>query len=259
MLLDKIIEDKKTEVNALRDQFKFIKLANLAEAFPPVRDFKSAINKPGKISLIAEIKKASPSAGVIVENFNHLELAKTYEQSGAAALSVLTDTKHFQGWLRFLKEVKEKSTIPVLRKDFVIDELQIMESRLAGADALLLIARILDGEKLSAFVKKCQEISLWALVEAHDEKDVEKALASGAHIIGINNRDLDTLKVDIKTSLSLVSKYPELKSKVLVSESGITGSSQINELKSAGFNAVLIGETLLKSQNIPGKIKELFS
>jgi len=258
MLLDEIIKNKQGELIQLRDNFKRIALANLADAFPPLRDFKSAISRPGQISLIAELKKTSPSAGILRESYEPITLAKAYEEAGAAALSVLTDYKYFLGALAHLKGAKESTTIPVLRKDFIIDELQITESRLAGADAILLIVRILNAEILKKYLSHCAELKLAALVEVHNETEIEAALAAGAEIIGINNRDLDTLKVDFNLSLNLPNKFPELKNKVLVSESGIQTKSQINELKSAGFKAVLIGETLLKSSNITAKIQELF-
>lgn len=258
MLLNEIVETKKGELIALKEQFsKFIKIENLADIFPPLIDFKAAINKSEKISLIAEIKQASPSAGIIVKDFDPIKIAETYEKAGASAISVLTDAKYFQGMLTYLKNIKEIATAPVLRKDFIIDDVQILESRMAGSDAILLISRILEADQLKAFYEKCIGYNMAAIVECHDEKDLEKALAANAEIIGINNRDLDTLKVDFNTSLKLAAKYPELKNKVLVSESGIDSKSQINELHSAGFKAVLIGESILKSGDISSKIKDL--
>lgn len=259
MILDEIIDTKKNEVATLKEQFnRFIKLQNLTEVFPQILDFKAAISNNGKINLIAEVKKASPSAGVIVGDFNPTKIAETYQKAGASAVSVLTDAKYFQGMLTYLKNIRETITIPVLRKDFIIDEVQLLESRMAGSDAVLIIARIIDDLQFKLFLEKCTEYKMAALVEVHDEKDLERALAQKVEIVGINNRNLDTQKVDFNTSLNLVSKYPELKSKVLVSESGITSKTQIDELKSAGFSAVLIGETLLRSPDIPQKIKELF-
>ncbi|MBI5700437.1 indole-3-glycerol phosphate synthase TrpC [Candidatus Saganbacteria bacterium] len=259
MILDEIIENKKGEVAVLKDQLnRFIKLPNIEDLFPPLLDFEPAIRKD-KINLIAEVKKASPSSGVIVEDFDPIKIAETYKKSGAAAVSVITDAKFFQGMLAYLKNIKETLSIPVLRKDFIIDEAQILESRMAGSDAVLLIARILDANQLKMFLEKSASYKLSSLVEVHDEKDVEKALSADPRIIGINNRDLDTLEVDFNTSFNLVSKYPELRSKVLVSESGINSRSQIDELKSAGFSAVLIGESLLKSRDVPQKIRELFA
>jgi indole-3-glycerol phosphate synthase len=257
MLLDEIISNKKTEVNNLKDQFRHITISNLAEAFPQSRDFRAAIGKPGRIGLIAELKKASPSAGLIRENYEPVTLAKIYEAGGASAVSVLTDGPFFQGLLGHLKQVKEATIIPILRKDFIIDELQVYESRLAGADAILLILRILDDNQLKKLLETALKIKLAPLIEVHNETEAERALANGAEIIGINNRDLDSLKVDFSLSLKLPEKYPELKNKILVSESGIQSASQINELESAGFKAVLIGETLLKSNDIGAKIKEL--
>ncbi|MFA4967860.1 MAG: indole-3-glycerol phosphate synthase TrpC [Candidatus Margulisiibacteriota bacterium] len=259
MLLDEIISSKQAEVKNLKAQFSHITLSNLADAFPPVRDFKAAISRPEKINLIAEIKKASPSVGIIREDFDPVSIAKIYQESGASAVSVLTDGPFFKGLLSYLKIVKQATTLPILRKDFIIDELQIFESRLAGADAILLIVRILDDEKLRKFLEEAKKIGLACLVEVHNEAEVERALAAGAEIIGINNRDLDNLKIDLNLSFKLLAKYPELKKKVLISESGIKTRSQVNELQSAGYNAVLIGETLLKSRDITAKIKELFS
>ncbi len=259
MIIEKILETKKIEIKALNDQFKFIKLQNLAEAFPPARDFKSAVQNKEKMNIIAEIKKGSPSAGEIIKNYEPLLFAKAYEESGASAISVLTDQKFFFGVLAHLKAVKEGTNIPVLRKDFIIDPLQVMESRLAGADAILLIARILDDSMLKTLIDKANEVGLSYILEVHDEKEAERALAAKAEIIGINNRDLDSLKVDIKTSFNLVSKYPELKSKLLISESGISSPSEIKELKSAGFSSVLVGESLLKSPDVAKKFSELLS
>ena len=257
MLLDEIVAEKQAEVKRLIDQFKFIKLTNLSEAFPPIRDFKAAISRPGKISLIAELKKASPSAGVIRESYEPITLAKNYEEAGAAALSVLTDYKFFQGLLGHLKSAKESTTIPILRKDFILDELQVIESRLAGADAVLLIVRILDDAQLKLLLAKAHALGLAVVVEVHNEAEIERALKAEPEIIGINNRDLDTLKIDFDLSLKLPGKFPELKKKTLVSESGITSASQINELRSAGFSSVLIGESLLKAPDITRKIREL--
>ncbi len=259
MLLDNIIAGKRTEVENLKKNFGFVKLENISAAFPPLRDFRSSIGKPGKLHLIAELKKSSPSYGVIKEDFEPISLARTYEESGASAISVLTESKYFQGLMRYLKSAKESTIIPVLRKDFIIDELQIIESRLAGADALLLILRIISDAQLKNFIEAADKVNLSLLLEVHNEAEVERALLAGAEIIGINNRDLETLKVDFGLSFKLLDKYPELKKKTLVSESGIETKSQINELRAAGFKAVLIGEALLKSKDIGAKIKELFA
>ncbi|HTY13830.1 MAG TPA: indole-3-glycerol phosphate synthase TrpC [Candidatus Omnitrophota bacterium] len=257
MLLDDIVSSKKTEVVNIKKQFQFITLSNLADAFPPARDFKAAIGRAGRVNLIAEMKQASPSAGTIVADYIPEPIAKKYESSGAAALSVLTDGPFFKGLLGHLKVAKQATDLPVLRKDFIIDEIQVFESRLAGADAILVILRILDDEKLKKLLEEAKKVNLAVMAEAHNEAEVERALSAGAEIIGINNRDLDSLKVDFNLSLKMVSKFPELKKKVLVSESGIGSRSQIDELRSAGYNAVLIGEALLKSPDPAKKIKEL--
>lgn len=255
MLLDDIIANKQQELKIVKDNFKRIKLQNLAQAFPPLRDFKNAISSPG-LNLIAEIKKSSPSAGVIIDPFDPVALAKTYEGSGAAAISILTDSKYFQGSLSHVKNCKSSTGLPILRKDFIIDELQIVESRLAGADAVLLIVRILSDEQLSAFIVKAKELDLAAVVEVHSEAEANRALSAGADIIGINNRDLDTLMLDLSLTEKLAPKLS--KKAVLVSESGISAKDQIGKLRELGVNAALIGESLLKSKDIPAKIKELF-
>ena len=247
--LDEIIANKRREITNL-------KVCPDLEGLPRTRDFLQALTK-GKLSLIAEIKKASPSAGVIAEKFEPIYLAKVYEESGAAAISVLTEEKFFQGKLEHLKQAKESTTIPVLRKDFIIDEKQIYESRVAGADAILLIVRILTDEHLNSFLKIAQALHMQCLVEVHSEKEAERALKSGAQVIGINNRDLDTFKVDFKNTLRIIERLPELKKRTIVSESGISSAEQVKELKAAGVSAILVGESLLKSRDIGAKIREM--
>lgn len=252
MLLDEIVLHKQKEVAALREQ---ITSKDKKKTFK-LRGFAAAL-KQGSFSVIAEIKKASPSAGVLVNNFDPVRIAKTYEQSGASAISVLTDEKYFQGRIEYLGQVKEAVQLPLLRKDFILDELQIYQSLLAGADAVLLIVRILSDDNLKAFLALAGEKGLDCLVEVNNEREMEKALKYEAAIIGINNRDLDTLSVDFTNTLKLLEKFPEARKRVVVSESGISSSDQIASLKKAGVAAVLIGESLLKSHDIPRKIKEL--
>jgi len=256
MLLDEIVKAKHQEIVKLKKKLEQVKLPPVIE-MPKLRDFKSAINQAGKISLIAEIKKASPSAGEIIKSLDPASISKNYLEAGASAISVLTDQKFFKGKAEHLKQAKEAVSIPILRKDFIIDESQVIESRLIRADAILLIVRLLDQGQLEKLVNLAQEYEMAALVEVRSEKEVEMALQAKAEIIGINNRDLDTLKVDFNTSLRISQKYAELKNKILVSESGINSHSQIDELKSAGFNAVLIGESILKNKSPQAKIKEL--
>jgi indole-3-glycerol phosphate synthase len=253
MILDEIVKAKLIEVEALK---KRLKLEFKKKDLPEVRDFKKAISKRG-INLIAETKAASPSAGVMFDKYVPENLAKEYEKAGAAAVSVLTDVTYFNGVLDDLERVRNSISLPVLRKDFIIDEIQIFESRFAGADAILLIARILGRDELERFIKFAKKLGMDALVEVHSVKEARSAVAAGAEIIGINNRDLDTLKVDVDNTIRIISEVPELKKKILVSESGISERGQVDLLKKAGVKAVLIGEAILKSRDIGKKIKEL--
>ncbi len=252
-LLDEIIFNKRQEVTSLKLQ---LKLNKLPKERKNVCDFYSAFPK-GKISLIAEVKKASPSAGVIVEDFDPVDIAKAYEKAGAAALSVVTDQKYFQGEIRYLERVKLSAKVPVLRKDFIIDESQIYESYRYGADAVLLIARILTDEQLIDFIGLTKKLKLRCLVEVHDGADTERALRSRARIIGINNRDLDTLAVDLQTTFDLIDKFPELKKGIIISESGISSPEQVRALREKGVSGILVGESLLRSSNVAEKIKRL--
>jgi len=258
MILDEIVFNKRQEVTALKLHLSGRPLLEMMKGLPKTRDFSQALRK-GKFSLIAEIKRASPSAGIIRRELNPLSLAKAYEEGGAAAISVLTDEKYFQGKLEDLKAAKESTTVPVLRKDFIIDEAQIYESRMAGADALLLIARILDQVTLNAFIKLTEKLGMQALVEVHNADELKRALATGAKFIGINNRDLDTLEVDLQNTLHLLNEFPEVKKKLVIAESGINSRDELRALKEAGADGVLMGESLLKSGNACAKIRELLS
>ncbi len=257
MILDEIIANKRRKIAALKEHFNSKALCLMTRNLPSTRDFQAAFKK-GRFNLIAEIKKASPSAGLIKQDFDPRALAEAYQESGAAAISVLTEEKYFQGRLDYLKAVKDITTVPILCKDFIIDEMQICEARLSGADAILLIARILSDDELSKLLKIAQEMKLQALVETHNAEEVGRALKSGARVIGINNRDLDTLEIDLKTTVDLMKKFPELKKRVVISESGVKTRQDVELLKKAGVNGALIGETLMKSDNIPAKIEELF-
>ncbi len=252
-ILDKIVENKKNEVNRFKKKNPIDK-SNL-RPFLPVRDFKKAISKPNCINLVAEVKRFSPSAGLIRENFNFIEIAKQYEEAGASAVSVLTDEKFFQGSLSYLKQIKKQISIPVLRKDFIIDEYQVYESILNGADAILLIADILSEFKLNKYIKIAKKYNLDCLIESHTEKSLRKSLNVKAEIIGINNRNLKTFKVDIKKTHKLIKIIPD--KKVIVSESGIKSHKDILYLKNLKVNAVLIGEILMKADDINAKINEI--
>jgi len=253
-ILKKIVEDKRIE---LQEQKRKIPLKILKEQIsnlPPTRNFKAAI-KGQNLSLIAEIKKASPSVGVIREGFDPAELAKTYELNGASAISVLTEKKYFSGDLNYLKVVKEITAVPVLRKDFIFDEYQIYESRVAGADAILLIVSILDDETLAKLLDLTKKLGLDALVETHTEREIERALKNGAEIIGINNRNLDTFEVNLVNSVNLLHLIPL--NKVVVSESGVHDRKDMIILKNSGVDAALVGEAIVRSEDVGKKIREL--
>ncbi len=214
------------------------------------------LKKGNKIKFIAEVKKASPSAGIIREDFNYLNIAKEYEAGGASAISVLTDKEFFKGDLKYLSEIKKTVSLPVLRKDFIIDPYQIYEAKAAGADLVLLIARILTKEQIDTFLALTHKLGMECLVEVHDIDELNTVLETEASIIGINNRNLDTFETNIETTLQLYHLIPE--EKIIVSESGIKTRADVLNLEKAGIDAILIGETLMRSQDITQKINELF-
>lgn len=253
--LTKIIKEQQEFVKKQKSKLSEKELQKKSQSIFPKRSFAKSINKPGKISLIAEIKQASPSKGMIREDFNPAEIALVYQDSGADALSVLTEEKYFRGSADILSQIKEKTRLPVLRKDFIIDTYQIYESNLIGADAILLIAEILSGKQLNEFLSLADSLKLDCLVEVSNKGDLEKVLKTDANIIGINNRNLHTFDVDLKTAEKLVPLIP--KDKIIVAESGLSNSGQIVALKNLGVNAVLIGETFLRAKDIKAKVKEL--
>lgn len=216
--------------------------------------FKKALSRKG-INFICEVKKASPSKGIIAEDFPYLDIAKEYEEAGAAAISVLTEPDYFLGRDEYLKEIAEQVKIPVIRKDFVVDQYQIYEAKLLGASAVLLICSLLDDNRLKSYLDIAHSIGLSALVEAHDEEEVRRAVGAGAGIIGVNNRDLKTFTVDIGNSIRLRKLVPE--DIVFVSESGIKTSDDIKALVENGTNAVLIGETFMRAGDKKTMLKEL--
>ncbi len=250
--LIEIIETKKQEVA----QLKRNGISSPGQRrIPGIRDFSYAISQPGRINLIAEIKFASPSAGMIREKTDPLKIGRIYEQAGSAAISLLTDQKFFHGHLENLPGVKQAVTLPVLRKDFIIDEIQIREALVWGADAILLIVRILSEAQLKELLHISHEKGLAALVEVHDREDLEKALDAGAVIIGINNRDLDTFEINLQTTQKLAAQIPE--GHIIVGESGIHSPKDIEGLKELKVNAVLIGSALMSSSDIESKTREM--
>lgn len=254
-VLEKMVAYKRQEV---AENKRARPLASLERTFknrPPVRAFRQAVNRPGKLSLVAEFKRASPSAGPIRAGADSLEITKIYAEAGAQALSILTDEKFFSGSLKDLTSAKEKTVLPVLRKDFLVEEYQVMEGAAAGADCVLLIAAILKREELKRLLATARDLSLDALVEVHTERELEEALEVGAGLIGINNRDLATLRVDLKTTERLAARIP--RDRTLVSESGIHSRADVEFVADKGAHAVLIGEELMDSPDVGKRIKEL--
>jgi indole-3-glycerol phosphate synthase len=250
--LAEILAEKRKEVDILKNRNWSTHGGNNV---PPIRDFKGVISVPDKISLIAEIKFASPSAGIICKKTDPVTIGKIYEKAGAAAISLLTDKKFFGGDLNHLSRLKKAISLPVLRKDFIIDEVQVRESFLGGADATLLIARILSHRQLKDLRDICHDLGMAALVEVHDRQDIEKAVACGADIVGINNRDLNTFNVSLETTLKLAPLVPE--GHIIVSESGVKNKGDLQLLRQAGIQAVLVGTSLMKSKDIEKKAREL--
>ena len=263
-ILDTIFEQKKCEVAQL--PARLIAAGDLRDALlerGERRDFLAALRKPrqGGIALIAEVKKASPSAGVICKDFDPVRIAKEYEAAGASCLSVLTDEKFFQGSLDYLRQIRAAVKIPLLRKDFIIDERQILEAIEWGADAILLIVAILSDEQLAKFHSLATEAGLAVLVEVHDEAELVRALKISPALIGVNNRNLKTFKVDLGTTERLAAKlFSSLvtrHSSLLVAESGIHSRADVERLKKSGARAILVGESLMRDGDIKTKVREL--
>ncbi len=249
--LAEILAEKKNEVAQLKKTMPDYSDHNL----PSMRDFKAAISTPQQINLITEIKFASPSAGPIRPKTDPIFIGRIYENAGAAAISLLTDKRFFQGDLNHLPRLKKAISLPILRKDFIIDEVQVREAFVYGADAILLIARILSQAQLAELISACRELGMTHLTEVHDRDDLEKAIDSGAEIIGINNRDLDSFTVDINTTYKLAPLVPD--DRILISESGIKNEGDIRSLRDTRVQAVLVGSALMKSDDLAGKTVEL--
>jgi len=256
MILDKIVEHTKIRLEALKAAKPLDEVKAAARMFKTSTPyaFENAL-KTNDIAFICELKKASPSKGIIAEHFPYIQIAEEYEKAGASAISVLTEPDFFMGCNEYLTEIKKTVKIPVLRKDFIIDPYQIYEASLIGADAVLLICSLLDTAHLKAYIKIADSLGLSCLVEAHDEREIYSALDAGARVIGVNNRNLKTFEVDINTSANLRRLVP--KNKTFVSESGIKTREDISILRQNGTNAVLIGETLMRSENISAEMAGL--
>ncbi len=257
MILDQIVADNRLELEARKRSFPLEELRRVVLEQTPPLDFASAL-RGERIQLIAEVKKASPSKGIIRPDFNPAEIAQTYASNGASAISVLTEAKYFQGNINHLRDIREAlgdRRLPLLRKDFLYDPYQIYESRAYGADSLLLIVAILRPEKLQELLRLSHELDMSCLVEVHNEAELEIALNSGARVIGINNRDLSTFDMDLTTTKRLRPLIPQ--DRIVVSESGIKNHDDMEKLREWHVNAVLIGESLISAPNIAAKMKEL--
>jgi indole-3-glycerol phosphate synthase len=255
-ILERIVQDKRQEVASRKRTAPRAGLERRCANLPAARDFEAALTPaPGGVRLVAEVKKASPSRGVLVRDFDPVGLASTYAQHGAAAISVLTDEKYFQGSLELLAAVRAAVAVPLLRKDFTIDEYQLWESRAAGADAILLIVSILEGPLLRDLLAAAKGLGLAALVECHTAAEVDIALGVGSRLLGINNRDLATFETNIETTLALLLRIPP--GPIVVSESGFFTGDQVRTVVAAGAHAVLVGEGLVKANDVPAKIREL--
>jgi indole-3-glycerol phosphate synthase len=251
-ILDRILERKREEIKAAREITSLETLRDRARSAPPVRDFRAALAADG-VSVIAEIKRASPSAGAFAPDLDASELARAYEAGGASAISVLTDADFFQGSPDDLKSARDATIVPVLRKDFILDPYQVYESRVMGADAILLIVAALDD--VPELLGLATDIGLHCLVEVHDGHEIQQAVAAGANIIGVNNRDLRTFDTDLETTERL---RPEIPSGViLVSESGIKTAADVRRLTRAGVDAVLVGESLVRSADPASALRAL--
>ncbi len=252
-ILERIVRTKRAEVEELASRSR--ELRALAKDASEPRSFEGALRSPGTVSLIAEVKRRSPGAGPIRPELDPAKLATSYRVAGASALSVLTDREYFEGSSDDLRLAREASNLPVLRKDFLLVEDQVWEARAIGADAILLIVAILEDGPLTELRLLAEDLGMTALVEVHDAAELERALRSGARVVGINNRDLRTFETRLETTLELLDSVPD--SVTLVSESGIRSASDVARLGAAGVDAVLVGETLLSAPSPQAKTAEL--
>ena len=256
-ILDKIVSVKRSDLKKAKSETSIAALKDRSLRQEPAKSLTRPLQSEG-VSLIAEVKKASPSRGLLAPNFDPVKLARTYSENGAAAISVLTETAHFQGRLEFLRDIRDALGIgcpPLLRKDFIFDEYQVWEARAWGADAILLIASILEEGEMSSLIAKARDLGMDALVETHTESEVEMSLSAEASLIGINNRDLATFEVDLETTKRLRPLVPA--GKPVVAESGIFTRDDVAMVEGWGVDAVLVGEGLVKSGDVGAKVREL--
>lgn len=261
MILDRIVAQKKIEIAADKSVITLEKLQEQCRNMVnpgqvKLQTFSAALSKNGEVALIAEIKKASPSKGLIRPDFNPADIARIYTSSGASAISVLTDREFFQGDPEYLREAQEETVLPLLRKDFIIDEYQVYEAKILGAKAILLIMAILNDAEVSRFQDLAAKLGLECLVEVHTADELKRALDLGISIVGINNRDLNTFKTDLNTTFRL-RQMIQTNDVIIVSESGINTRDDVVRLQENGINAMLVGEALMRENDITGKIYEL--
>lgn len=254
-ILEKIVKHKLTEVTAAKAARPLATVSAAADKAPPPRDFLAALQSSFEVALIAEVKKASPSKGVIRADFDPVAIAKIYEASGAACISVLTDEHFFQGHLDFLSDIRQQVQIPLLRKDFIIDEYQVFEARAAGADAVLLIAECLEDAQLIRLHKRICALGMTPLVELYDSNNIEKVLAADPMLVGVNNRDLNTFEVNLNHSVTVKQRLPSWLT--FVSESGIDNRADVQTLLAGGIKAMLVGESLMRSTDIAAAVRSL--
>ncbi len=254
-VLSEICDTKRTEIEAAKSRVSEAELKSRLTDVTPPRDFLAALNATSGIGLIAEVKKASPSAGLIREDFDPVEIATIYESAGAACISCLTDESYFQGKLEYLTAIRSAVSIPVMRKDFILDRYQVTEARAAGADCILLIAECLNDCTMRDLYFYASELGMECLVEVYDPENLDRVLKLEAPLIGINNRNLKTFETDLKHSTDLAARVPA--TAYLVSESGIRERSDVEHLLQFGVRGILVGETLMRQEDIAAKVQEL--
>ncbi len=254
-ILDKIVATKPQDIAAARAVTSAAMLEEQIQDMGPCRDFFAALAAEGPIKLIAEVKKASPSKGVIREDFRPLEIAQAYELGGASCLSVLTDESYFQGSLEYLRQIRQQTSLPVLRKDFILDSYQLLEARAAGADAVLLIAECLDDCNLRKLHNETIALGMTPLVEFYEPDNLSRVLDAGATLVGVNNRDLRTFEVDLNHTIRMREQIPD--ECLVVGESGICTRTDVQRLEDAGVDALLVGESLMRQNDIETAVRNL--
>ncbi|HWL07635.1 MAG TPA: indole-3-glycerol phosphate synthase TrpC [Planctomicrobium sp.] len=256
-ILDKIIDQKRQEIVAAQSRRSLKELQQAVVTAPTPRDFVGALRAKHPMGLIAEIKKASPSVGLIRADFDPVAIGRIYEANGAACISVLTDEKFFQGHLSFLEQVRAAVSVPVLRKDFIIDPYQVWEARASGADCILLIAECLDDEQMSLLASLSGELGMQTLIEVYDPENVDRVLKLDPPMMGVNNRDLRTFVTDLQHTVNLRQRIPS--EVLLIGESGIHTRDDVQFLQNAGVHGILVGESLMRSPDIGQRVRELLA